>query len=815
MSILYFGNNQNEITSLYNDSASCVAVRFGNSPAKLIASEDIAHHLSDTVIRLTEIHNVNRNKRDIVPTNVKAGLIGFQKDVKSHTKENARIIFGAGVTLDYLHMAGKKKADPDKVATQMIEKLEGQIPEPSFAVLADTITLIYEFQRPWVLPEKKKEKKKLLAKLEMAMQQIANQINGIDMSCNAVVTSLTNGIYLPETARKKFERKKDGTYTTIANVMVTILPMSEMKYSLYDILKAASNCCAICDERSAERAVEMVKMEEILHRNCKGGNVLVAFFNNSQFGVGAPTYLSMTPSVIKMIATSRYDAYMYLQMQRGNGTDATAAFNFPGIFIDLDLNDKKSIDPEVRMDRINDAIKTLDEAFSDGIIPQPTLLCNTGGGLALYYILRSPIPNLQANGTKKAKAFLHDIWDYLMDTIDEIIENQPIEVDRTCKADWHLIRLAGTYNTEAEVFCKMIEATGEPVYYELRDLAGAGMEKWKDQRHQQEGEKRTFATHQKRDIRVTYVGEREAAWANVIKDKLENQEDIDGKTEMLLHLYANMLAYNYPMEEVKKSVEEVNSKLEVPLPSNRVKDAYSSVDTYMKRNGTPYPYSDQRLFSIVGNTSALKEYVTIEKVKHVQESHNQWEEWKAFAEEHKKGSEQYLTLNQISNHFGISVSTLKNAFKRLSYNRESNTIRAEWKAWVQFAKEHERGSDHYLSLSQIAEHFSVGERTLKSAFAKMQYVRNAHNNAERKRCKKSTTDAYRILCTSIRTCHGSLHYAPVSIHEPLAQHPVYAGSGYRLHFNNSTASASGVPKRNCKDILRMYYAHVHSHRVSA
>lgn len=750
MGILYFGDNQQEITSLYNDSAINVAVHMGNNIYGTSA-ESIAHNLTDTVTRLVSLNNTLAGRNDTIPRNIKVSLYGYSTaDNKNMKKENTTLLFGVAIKLDYLHANGKRKnaVFPKIIVKELLDRVGDTIPIPSFAVVADVVYLVYEFDQPWVLPAHKKKRKEFLGELKDALKRIADRINQIDQSMNATVANSSRGIPLPETECQKFERQQNGKYKVTVDVMTSIMPISKYKYTPFMLMKAKKEAVS-CNENLHQAEIE--KMEEILHRNCKGGNVLIAMFNNQHLGSLSPTYLSYTPSVKKLMATSKCDTYIYLQKQKGNGTNSDAAFNFPGIYIDLDLTNKTQIDKSEREQLLLDAINELRAAISNERVPMPTLVCCTGGGLAIYYLLNTPIPNINLDAAEKAKKFLYDLWDYYMDVYSDIYAKLPVETDRSCKSDWHLVRLAGTYNTETKSYCQMVEFNGNP-YYDLTQLAQYRINVEKQQNQSQCNSNLRSAPE--RNNKYVFSVNREEAWAELIREKIEKKDGLDGKTEVLFHLYANMLAYNFSQEEVIERLVEANSQLDDPLSESRLHDAIS-VFNYMKRMGTPYKYSDARLHTIIGNITGSK-YVSVEKVHHHAETRKVWEEWRRYAEAHKKGSKDYMTLSQVAEHFNIATSTLKNAFKQINYKRGKEVIDERWNKWIEFARLHDGNSEQYYSLKEIAKHFDVSEKTLRNALKAMGYTRHRQVFGRKNtNGKKSTTFVYRILCTSIRSHRGS------------------------------------------------------------
>lgn len=795
MSFLFFGNNQKTISDLFSSSAAKIVIRASGKNAFSVAADAIARNLEKTVDNYLYMTQAQEEDESSIPTNITLSLVGYKDNCLNFSLENANILFGVAISLDYLYARGRKKINADEVAGTVLQPLidDKVIPVPSFEILSDTITLVWQMERPWKLPERKKEKKELLAQIAEWTDLLVKSINHINPSANAKAVSLSKGIFLPETRRKKMERTvgKEKKYQVIADVIVKSKSEPQARrYTLFQLLHFRPMQLEEASEEEKNLIAQMERMESVLHHDRRGGAVLVASFDNDS---GSPTWLTFTATVKRKIVHSLSDTYLSLPLQKGNGVTTASAWSLPGIYIDLDIINKTATKDEEKTKIIDQALAALHQAIEEEILPKPTLVCRTGGGLAVFYILERSIPLYEGAETGKTVAYMKAIWEFLMDKISHCIAGLAMEVDPSSLKEGHLVRLAGSWNPEAQRYCLIDESFGDPVYYHLRQLQEYGFRAWKEQ--QKNNTMREYLHKNVKAQRLKFKLSRAEAWVQILEAKLESEIGLDGKTEVILHLLANMMAYFIDFETMYGRLKAINNKLSCPLSGSRLySQVYLGIVRFVEKNGSPYKYSDQRLMSLSGVTMEdLRPYVRCSAKTSRNQTHEKWEQWKAMAESHEKGSQEYMTLKELADYFGVHTNTLAHAFKKMGYirneaeheetaKRTSQEIREEWSRWVQFAKMHEKGSKDYYSIARIAEEFGVHVNTLKNALKEMGYSRRRGKaEPEIKKVQKVQNqqyDTYKVVGSYIRS---QLRVATRSMLINALMRQFYEGKHRRLH----------------------------------
>ena len=137
------------------------------------------------------------------------------------------------------------------------------------------------------------------------------------------------------------------------------------------------------------------------------------------------------------------------------------------MYIDLDSVHKEGI-PESEQIRLLKALYDfLSEAFANGDLPRPTSFLFSGRGFALHYILREPIKV----GSDESVCF-SALYQCAFDKFEKLFEHASDEiktdVDRVVHGVSRLGRVAGTLNSKAKCFARLLDVTG--YYFTMDDL---------------------------------------------------------------------------------------------------------------------------------------------------------------------------------------------------------------------------------------------------------------------------------------------------------------------------------------------------------
>lgn len=245
-----------------------------------------------------------------------------------------------------------------------------------------------------------------------------------------------------------------------------------------------------------------------------------------------------------------------------------------GFYFDLDKHDasKSVIDAAVK-----NSYKLLYSLIGKNILPEPTIITETGRGLGVYYIFKDSIA--VTNSTIKQQKY----YAFLYSKITEILENNfnrtsLLEVDRVVINDrTRIVRLPGTYNTAAGHYCSIAcigeDYFGSVLYYDLSDFK-AYVDKFNLQ------VAKTEVIKESKNV-ISFVGCTSPFLYNRAQqmEKLQlyfNSESINKRREYMCFIYYNTVKQIYP--DAVERIKAYNNNFIEPLSDQELKHVIKSVD---------------------------------------------------------------------------------------------------------------------------------------------------------------------------------------------------------------------------------------------
>lgn len=140
-----------------------------------------------------------------------------------------------------------------------------------------------------------------------------------------------------------------------------------------------------------------------------------------------------------------------------------------GLFYDLDAHGDDCAGA------VSKALEALEAAASSNLVPKPTMIVHTGRGLHLYYMLKRSVPTRKIDGgaTTKNEAAL-SLLTLAEDHIGRLLDKHVCEKvegvsnDKVARGLERVVRLPGSFNTEAGAYCRLIAHSS--LLYTLEDL---------------------------------------------------------------------------------------------------------------------------------------------------------------------------------------------------------------------------------------------------------------------------------------------------------------------------------------------------------
>ena len=142
------------------------------------------------------------------------------------------------------------------------------------------------------------------------------------------------------------------------------------------------------------------------------------------------------------------------------------------LFYDLDCHGSSQF--ECRR-LVAQALQRIEQAVDQGVLPQPTMIVDSGRGLHLYYVLRRSIPCYVKSGSalvpnEKSLSYFRDVQERLAGVVEGIIGGlDGLELDRAVFDHTRVARIPGTYNAKAGRYAQLVGGSYQPC--ELGELA--------------------------------------------------------------------------------------------------------------------------------------------------------------------------------------------------------------------------------------------------------------------------------------------------------------------------------------------------------
>lgn len=347
------------------------------------------------------------------------------------------------------------------------------------------------------------------------------------------------------------------------------------------------------------------------------------------------------------------------------------------IYFDLDMHNKDVLtslrSKEVQMSYIDECIgntlNILYDAVNNEEIPEPTMITNTGRGLGIFYVLSRSIACAKGRNEKQV-TYWNQVYRGLALKFKEILTEDNnqfaknpeaiLEFDDKVVADVSRVtRMPMTYNQAAERECKLLSAEGG--YYSLKELGK--YIRYVPKRMIQKTENvlqvdfYAMRFHQERLVSLELL------------QKIRHYE-CNGNRNNMCFCYYNEATQLYGTKQAAFMVRTYNNNFTVPLSACEIRNLMKGVDENKGKNYVGYyKLSNQWIVEKCQMTPMEQESTGINLTKRQLERKIKKEKHKKEREERNLAIISYVqnhaecAYKDVAEHFGISVSTVKNLLK--------------------------------------------------------------------------------------------------------------------------------------------------------
>lgn len=246
------------------------------------------------------------------------------------------------------------------------------------------------------------------------------------------------------------------------------------------------------------------------------------------------------------------------------------------LFYDLDCHGASEF--ECRR-LVAESQRRIQDAVEHGILPQPSMIVDSGRGLHLYYMLERSIPYYLRQGgqlavNEKGVGYFKDVQARLANILDEVLAGlDGLTVDRAVFDHTRVARIPGTYNPKAKRYAQLTGGSYE--CYQLSNLATYRPQK----------APASISKNSKKAQVITF----NHLMLSRLKKVAELQEyrgfECEGTRELMAFVYYNTAVQIYQRENAKERLVAFNNRFKKPLPQQELDGIYNAVDTVVNIKG--------------------------------------------------------------------------------------------------------------------------------------------------------------------------------------------------------------------------------------
>ncbi len=353
---------------------------------------------------------------------------------------------------------------------------------------------------------------------------------------------------------------------------------------------------------------------------------------------------------------------------RTRKTEALRQLN--ALFFDLDCH--TSTDPETRA-IVECALETINSAVGKSMLPEPTMIIDSGRGLQLFYVLDRSIPMQCKNlSSEKGSQLFSSVQQLLANAIESVIT--PIEgitLDRATLDHARVSRIPGTYNRKARRMARLVAAS--ETFHSLQALQSS-LASFSPKKPAKPLSRRTTTNASMLRYKPLML----RRLTKVIDLQAFRNFDCAGNRELMCFVFYNTAVQLYSREEAVERLNQFNARFSKPLASKELAGVISSIDSVVNLKGEQgyYLIGVVRLIEMLGLTEeevqAIDFFETAKALRRKQAK----QQTKAKREARNKAIVELkqttkLTQKEIAEQVGCSIRTVASVLKE---NKLTNKV---------------------------------------------------------------------------------------------------------------------------------------------
>lgn len=253
---------------------------------------------------------------------------------------------------------------------------------------------------------------------------------------------------------------------------------------------------------------------------------------------------------------------------------------FNSLLFDLDCHEA----PAEKRDACTDSIiGRIFDGVTQGILPMPTLIVDSGRGVQVYYVLQRSIPHRfvgKGEINEKGISFYKDVYRQLSSVFDELMDGLLyVDVDKRVFDDARVGRIPGTYNTKAGRNARLVYASEH--YYHLPDLAS-----YKPVNIVALPIPKATPASKPRSAVIIKFNHMLMSRLNKVVELQEYRGfNCAGSRELMSFVFYNTAVQLYSREDARQRLLAFNSRFVKPLPNSELNGVVRSVDSVVNVKG--------------------------------------------------------------------------------------------------------------------------------------------------------------------------------------------------------------------------------------
>ena len=361
------------------------------------------------------------------------------------------------------------------------------------------------------------------------------------------------------------------------------------------------------------------------------------------------------------------------------------------IFLDVDFHDRSAADSDAA---IAEVLRKVGAAVAGGVLPQPTMVVNSGRGVHLYYVLQRSVPYRVRKGgevNEQGISYFSHVQEQLADVLDEVIaEVEGAKVDRAVFDFARVSRIPGTFNVKAGRYARLVNA--EEVYYHLPELDAYKPEAPNRPATPPAEPRKRFG------VRIRFDRLMLSRLSKIAELQEHRGFACEGHREMMAFVYYNSAVQVYERDEAWERLLMFNARFLDPLPESELRGIESAVTSVVNVRGERgyYVLKAASVARFLGLTEKEAEETGFFASKRVIE---RIEAKRRTAERRSARNERIIALRkegmgrrEIAAELGISLSTVHGVLKDAGLTRTNKRAASEA---VRIPHRIVRGSDRH------------------------------------------------------------------------------------------------------------------------